>query len=124
VLLLHRRLPFPAVLAGIGAALAAGSICADVVAIEARKHAGTTSDAAIGAGICAGNGEPGQTSDAGQTGQLEPVSAAVSGPQRSRAALVTLGARRQAAAMAELPADQRPAPSVRDYDQLLAHRTS
>jgi len=127
VLLLHRRLPFPAVLAGIGAALAAGSICADVVAIEARKHAGTTSDAAIGAGICAGNGEPGHSGDAGelgQTGQPEPVSAAVSGPQRSRAALVTLGARRQAAALAELPADQRPAPSVRDYDQLLAHRTS
>ena len=41
--------------------------------------------------------------------------------KRSRAAVVTLGARRHAAALAELPADQRPAPSVRDYDQLLAH---
>ena len=39
-------------------------------------------------------------------------------PQRSRAAVVTLGARRQAA----LPADERPAPSVRDYDQLLTRR--
>jgi hypothetical protein len=32
--------------------------------------------------------------------------------------VVTLGARRQAA----LPAEDRPTPSVRDYDQLLAHR--
>ena len=38
VLLLHRRLRRDAVLAGIRAALAAGSVSADVVAIEARKH--------------------------------------------------------------------------------------
>lgn len=91
VLLLHRRLSQTAVLVGIRAALGAGSVSADVVAIEARKHA--TENAAPGAGA-------------------EPLA-----PRRSRAAVVTLGARRQAA----LPADERPAPSVRDYDQLLTH---
>jgi hypothetical protein len=39
VLLLHRRLSQAAVLAGIRAAVAAGSVSADAVAIEARKHA-------------------------------------------------------------------------------------
>jgi transposase len=87
VLLLHRRLDRDAVLVGIRAALAAGSVSADVVAIEARKHANTA-----------------------------PAQTAQPAPQRSRTAVVTLGARRQAA----LPADGRPAPSVRDYDQLLA----
>ena len=38
VLLLHRRLAAAAVLAGIRAALAAGSVAPDVVAVEARKH--------------------------------------------------------------------------------------
>jgi transposase len=96
VLLLHRRLGRDAVLAGIRAALAAGSVSADVVAIEARKHATT----ATGADTAAPDEQ--------------------AAPQRSRAAVVTLGARRQAA----LPADARPAPSVRDYDQLLTRRRS
>jgi transposase len=39
VLLLHRRMPAAQVIAGISAALAAGSCAPDVVAIEARKHA-------------------------------------------------------------------------------------
>jgi transposase len=96
VLLLHRRLRRDAVLAGITAALGAGSVSADVVAIEARKHI-TTANAVTG-------------TEAG-----EPAA-----PQRSRAAVVTIGARRQAA----FPADERPAPSVRDYDQLLTRRRS
>ena len=103
VLLLHRRLRRDAVLAGIRAALAAGSVSADVVAIEARKHLATaniiTANAVTGAKV----GEP-------------------AAPQRSRAAVVTLGARRQAASVAGFPADERPAPSVRDYDQLLTRR--
>jgi transposase len=94
VLLLHRRLPEAAVLAGIRAALAAGAVSADAVAIEARKHTSITEAAAA------------------------PTAGAPAGPQRSRAAVVTLGARRRAA----LPADGRPAPSVRDYDQLLTQR--
>ena len=102
VLLLHRRLRRDAVLAGIRAALNAGSVSADVVAIEARKHTATGIDTAT---------------DASATD--EPTA-----PQRSRAAVVTLGARRQAASFAGLPADARPAPSVRDYDQLLTGRRS
>ena len=39
VLLLHRRMPAAQVIAGITAALAAGSCSPDVVAVEARKHA-------------------------------------------------------------------------------------
>jgi transposase len=99
VLLLHRRLRRDAVLGGIAAALGAGSVSADVVAIEARKHTA----AAVGADIAAAS-----------------ATDAPAAPQRSRAAVVTLGARRQAA----LPADERPAPSVRDYDQLLNGRRS
>ena len=38
MLLLHRRLPAAQVIAGITAALAAGSCSPDVVAVEARKH--------------------------------------------------------------------------------------
>jgi hypothetical protein len=45
----------------------------------------------------------------------DATAATAAAPQRSRAAVVTLGARRQAA----LPTDGRPAPSVRDYDRLL-----
>jgi len=103
VLLLHRRLRRDAVLAGIRAALNAGSVSADVVAIEARKH--TATDAADTATDASATDEP-------------------TAPQRSRAAVVTLGARRQAASWAGLPADARPAPSVRDYDQLLTRRRS
>lgn len=92
VLLLHRRLAGDAVLAGIRAALSAGSVSADVVAIEARKHAATG----------------------------DPATAPAPDPQRSRAAVVTLEARRRAA----LPVDERPAPSVRDYDGLLSRPPS
>jgi Mu transposase, C-terminal domain len=110
VLLLHRRLDQAAVPAGIRAALAAGSVAPDVVAIEARRHATTPA--------------LGQTQPAPNALAADPQSvdrAQTAGPQRSRAAVVTLGARRHAAGLADLPADQRPAPSVRDYDQLLAH---
>ena len=100
VLLLHRRMPETAVLAGIRAALAAGAVSADAVAIEARKVS------------TAGSGTATTDASAAHT------------PQRSRAAVVTLGARRQAASLAGLPTDGRPAPSVRDYDQLLTHRTN
>src|SRR5215207_1672981 len=99
VLLLHRRLPEPAVLTGIRAAVAAGAVSADAVAIEARKHPSATA----GADISDATPKP---------------------PQRSRAAVVTLGARRQAASQPGVPTQARPAPSVRDYDRLLTHRIS
>jgi hypothetical protein len=93
VLLLHRRMPAAQVIAGITAALAAGSCSPDVVAVEARKHA-TANQAPAG-------------------GAAWPAMR----PRPSRAAVVTLPARRTS-----LPPDQRPAPSVTAYDQLLAGR--
>jgi transposase len=90
VLLLHRRMPPAQVIAGMRAALAAGSCSADVVAIEARKNPATASS------------------------QDEAAWPALERPRRSRAAVVTLP-RRPAA----LPPDRRPAPSVAAYDQLL-----
>ena len=42
VLLLHRRMPAAQVIAGMTAALGAGSCSPDVVAVEARKHAAAT----------------------------------------------------------------------------------
>ena len=104
VLLRHRRLGHQGVLAGIRAALAAGSVSPDVVAIEARKHA---TGAGSGRGqIADPTAEPGA--------EAEPTAPV---PRRSRTTVVTLGARRQAA----LPGDGRPPPSVRDYDRLLEH---
>jgi transposase len=92
VLLLHRRMPAAQVAAGIAAALQAGSVSPDVVAIEARKHA---------AGV------------AGTAGAGERPWPALR-PRPSLAAVVTLPHRE-----ARLPADARPAPSVAAYDQLL-----
>jgi hypothetical protein len=91
VLLLHRRMPPGQVIAGIQAALTAGTCSADVVAVEARRHAAALS---------------GSDSQAAWP--------ALPRPARSRAAVVTLP--RRAAA---LPPDARPAPSVAAYDQLL-----
>jgi hypothetical protein len=91
VLLLHRRMPPSQVIAGLTAALAAGSCSPDVVAVEARKHAAAS---------------PAET---GNTAWQ-----ALERPRRSRAAVITLPQRR-----AELPPDARPAPSVAAYDQLL-----
>jgi hypothetical protein len=79
------------VIAGMQAALAAGSCPADVVAVEARKHPATA---------------PGDGEAAWQ---------ALARPRRSRAAVVTLPRRQDA-----LPPGQRPAPSVAAYDQLLS----
>ena len=100
VLLLHRRLPRVQVFAGITAALQAGSVSADVVAIEARKAA-----AAIGSTV----------DSTTLTASGKPAV-----PRRSPSRLVTLPARSNAR---QLPADTRPAPSVADYDQLLTARS-
>ena len=92
VLLLHRRMPAAQVIAGITAALGAGSCSPDVVAVEARKHTA----AAAGPG---------------------PAAWPAMRPRPSRAAVITLPARRD-----PLPPDARPAPSVAAYDQLLTGR--
>jgi hypothetical protein len=93
VLLLHRRMPASQVIAGMTAALGAGSCSPDVVAVEARKHAAATPGPAGGPSWPAAQ------------------------PRRSRAAVITLPARRD-----PLPPDARPAPSVAAYDQLLTPR--
>jgi transposase len=103
VLLLHRRLPRAQVLAGIDAALRAGSVSVDVVAIEARKAATATADTT--------------TVHDG----LSVVDSPGVGPRRSAARVVTLDARRAARA---LPADTRPLPSIAAYDQLLTQTTT
>jgi len=92
VLLLHRRMPAAQVIAGMTAALAAGSCSPDVVAVEARKHAATAADP-------------------------EPATWPAMRPRPSRAAVITLPARRD-----PLPPDARPVPSVAAYDQLLTGR--
>jgi len=99
VLLLHRRMARAHVLAGIAAALAAGSVSPDLVAIEARKAALAAS---------------GNVATAVSTVELPA-------PARSAAKLVTLSARSNTRA---LPADARPIPSMAAYDELLTTTTT
>jgi hypothetical protein len=98
VLLLHRSLRAADVVAGIRAALTVGAVSADVVAVEARLHAG------------------------GSVLGRHPVEQAPTREQR----VVSLTQRRLAdpqAVIAGLPADRRPIPSVAHYDELLKRRT-
>lgn len=95
VLLLHRALPGDAVIAGINAAVSVGAVSADVVAVEARRHASNTS---------------GQVSAADDGAALKPNR------------VISLTQRRltdPAAVIGGLPPDTRPVPSVAAYDQLI-----
>ena len=96
VLLLHRHMPREQVLTGIRAALTAGALTADVVALEARKAADTTIS----------------TTTAGPTPIDEPPTAG--------APVESLTVRR----LTHLPTDTRPMPSIAAYDALLRRRTS
>jgi hypothetical protein len=101
VLLLHRRMPAPAVAAGLTAVLQAGATSPELVAIEARK-AELRGD------------EPGA-----DTGPAEPAALGdQDGPDTPASTVLTLRPRQ-----VELPADHRPAPSVAPYDLLLMPRT-
>jgi transposase len=97
VLLLHRRMPAEAVIAGITAALDAGAANPQLVAIEARNAAATATDSAP---------RPGGT-------QPAPDSA-----DQDLGTVITLRGRRT-----PIPEDTRPLPSVDIYDRLLTHRT-
>ncbi|MDQ2709106.1 MAG: IS21 family transposase [Actinomycetota bacterium] len=104
VLLLHRSLSADDVAAGISAALSVGAVTADVVAVEARRHATTTTE-----------GEGGATR--GRHG------VAHGGAREKR--VVSLTQRRltdPASVIAGLPPDTRPLPSVAAYDELLPRR--
>ena len=105
VLLLHRSLDADDVHAGISAALGVGAVSADVVAVEARRHAATA--------------QGGSSSDSHS--DVHRVAQDADEVQR----VVSLTQRRlmePAAVIAGLPADNRPVPSVRAYDELLAKR--
>jgi transposase len=95
VLLLHRHLTDADVAAGIRAALAVGAFGADIVALEARKHAQI-------------DGRSPTVTTAGPS----PALALQVSPSAGPAALRRI---------AELPADARPIPQLAAYDQLLHH---
>ncbi|MGW2162297.1 Mu transposase domain-containing protein, partial [Nonomuraea sp. NPDC001699] len=95
VLLLGRHMAHEHLVAGIAAALRAGALTADAVALEARKAA--------------------------EADQAESVTSSQQPPEPTQHATVTsLTARR----LAQLPPDNRPLPSVAVYDQLLRRRSS
>ncbi|MET8699853.1 hypothetical protein ABZW10_13420 [Kitasatospora sp. NPDC004723] len=99
VLLLHRRLPSEAVIAGMSAVLEAGSVSPELVAIEARK-----------AHALAGGPPP--------VVITPPPPAAEEGEEAEdivSARVISLPDRRP-----ELPPDTRPAPSLAAYGQLLS----
>lgn len=102
VLLLHRSMDAGDIQAGITAALQVGAVSADVVAVEARRHA---------------------TSSGGGSGSdRHPGAHAEVNVQR----VVSLTQRRlmdPAAVIAGLPPDSRSLPSVSVYDELLAKRS-
>jgi transposase len=103
VLLLHRSMDAGDIHAGITAALGVGAVSADVVAVEARRHAAASSW---------GGASPDR--HPGAHGELKV--------QR----VVSLTQRRlmdPAAVIAGLPSDIRPLPSVSAYDELLAKRS-
>jgi transposase len=124
VLLLHRRMPAEAVLAGITAALDAGATSPDVVAIEARKadRGDDVPDTAhdVGGVVCAGEPDVG---DAEADPHVLPHDDVTDEPNGDlddtgggqRATVISLPTRRTA-----LPEDTRPIPSVAVYDQLLS----
>jgi transposase len=100
VLLLHRHLPAPAVIAGLAAAVALGCTNPDVVAVEARKAA---------------HDQRAGTDDADLVGPDERTDRVISLTQRR---LAEAADREQ-----QLPPDARLLPSVAAYDQLLTKTT-
>jgi hypothetical protein len=103
VLLLHRSMDAGDIQAGITAALGVGAVSADVVAVEARRHATASTGC-------------------GSDSDRHPGAHAEVNVQR----VVSLTQRRlmdPAAVIAGLPPDTRPLPAVSAYDELLAKRT-
>jgi hypothetical protein len=109
VLLLHRRLPDEAVVAGMKAVLEAGSVSPDLVAIEARKA------------VAAAGGPPPvviapHTATAAVSAVVEPDTAEPAAePDPESAQVISLPQRRPV-----LPLDSRPEPSLAAYGQLLS----
>lgn len=118
VLLLHRSMVTADVVAGLTAALQVGAVSADVVAVEARRHAVLHS--AVGGGV---SGEGGSGSNRHDVARAAAVEQRVGQPhQFNQQRVVSLTQRRladPAAVIAGLPPDNRPLPSVAGYDDLL-----
>ncbi|WP_299168646.1 IS21 family transposase [uncultured Arthrobacter sp.] len=118
VLLLHRSMSADDIQAGIRAALEVGAVNADVVAVEARRHVAMSdvvNDAAGSRSLPVGGAISGRPSGVHRGAHAD---------QREQR-VVSLTQRRlmdPAAVIAGLPADNRPAPSVNAYDELLAIR--
>jgi hypothetical protein len=89
--------------AGIAAALGVGAVSADVVAVEARRHATIPSGSGSGSGR-----HPGAHDDV----NVQRVVSLTQGRLMDPAAVI-----------AGLPSDSRPLPPVSVYDELLAKRT-
>ncbi len=104
VLLLHRHLPAPVVVAGMQAALRVKATSPDVVALEARRAASTT--------------QPTTTTTTTTTGTAQVLTL----PGAAAAAAVADAP--SATVRADLPVDERPLPTVTAYDSLLARRSS
>ncbi|MFD1847494.1 hypothetical protein ACFSFX_12925, partial [Arthrobacter flavus] len=114
VLLLHRFMHPDDIQAGINAALGVGAVSADVVAVEARRHATENLNSNRNQ-AAAGGSTPDRHSDARRGAHAEDK------VQR----VVSLTQRRlmdPAAVIAGLPPDSRPIPTVGPYDELLAKR--
>lgn len=99
VLLLHRSMTASDVIAGITAAVQVGAVSADVVALEARRHAST----------------------GGASSHRHPA-AHTAAPEHRVVSLTQRRLADPAAVIAGLPADTRPLPNVGAYDELLARR--
>lgn len=103
VLLLHRHMRHGDVVAGLAAAVSVGATSADVVAVEARRHASRPDS---------------DTND-------QPAPWPPTDPGRPQ--VVSLTERRLTdpeAVIAGLPPDTRPLPSVAGYDELLTRRAT
>ncbi|GAA1437022.1 IS21 family transposase [Microlunatus lacustris] len=104
VLLLHRSMSTADVVAGLAAALQVGAVSADVVAVEARRHAAR-----------GGSGSDRHLLDHASMVEHQAGQRVVSLTQRRLSD--------PAAVIAGLPADTRPLPTVAGYDDLLSrHR--
>ena len=115
VLLLHRSMTQGQVVAGIEAALGVGAVTADVVAVEARRHAATAAAVSCEAIEAGGGATVGRHTTADRGAH----------PRRGEHHVVSLTQRRltdPAAVIAGLPPDLRPVPSVAAYDELLPRR--
>lgn len=108
VLLLHRHMRHDDVLAGIAAALSAGALTADAVALEARRHIDTPHTPATDTTAKATLSSSGPTEEAASADRG-------GGSPGSSATVASLGRRR----LSHLPVDTRPLPNVAAYDQLL-----